>query len=155
VAKQTFRIEWDAYEYEHKERSPDWYWAVGIVAVSGAIASIIFGNIIFAILLLLSVFSLTLFVNRPPETVHVVLTEAGIQRGDVLYPYYTLHSFWIDDDHPHKKIIVRSRKMFMPLIVVPLGDMNPDRVRTTLLRLLPEEFQSLPLLERVLEYFGF
>lgn len=155
MAKQTFRIEWDAHEYEHKERSADWYWAVGIVAVSGAIASVIFGNIIFAILLLLSIFSLTLFVNRPPAITHVTINEVGIQRGAVLYPYSTLRSFWIDDVSEHKKIILRSEKLLMPLIVVPLGDMSPERIRNSLLRELPEEYLTLPLLERALEYFGF
>jgi len=101
VAKETFRIEWDAHEYEHKERTSDWYWAVGIVGVSGAVASIIFGNLIFGFLLLLCVFSLSLYINRPPDTTKVVINEVGVLRGDTFYPYSTLHSFWIDEDHPH------------------------------------------------------
>jgi hypothetical protein len=155
VAKETFRIEWDAHEYEHKERSSDWYWAVGIVAVSGAIASIIFGNIIFAVLLLLSVFSLTLHINRPPETTHIILDEQGVQYKNTLFPYDTLHSFWVDEEHSHPKIILRSKKTFMPLIIVPLGDAQGDRVRNVLLKELPEEFQSLSIVEKILEYFGF
>ncbi len=155
MAKQTFRIEWDAHEYEHKERNSDWHWAVGIVAVSGAIASIIFGNIIFAILLILSVFSLTLFINRPPQTTHVVISELGVQRGTTLYPYHTLHSYFIDEDHPHKKILLRSKKTLMPLIVVPLGETEGDKIHDVLSHHLPEEYLSLPFLETILEYFGF
>jgi len=156
VAKrETFRISWTAHEYEHKERTTDWFWAVGIVAVAGAVAAIIFGNIIFAILLLLCVFSLTLFINRPPETVEAAVTEAGIERGHVLYLYSTLHSFWVDELHPHKKIILKSKKIFMPLIVVPLGTMDGERVRDALIGRLPEEHLSLPFLEIILEYFGF
>jgi hypothetical protein len=155
VAKETFRIEWEAHEYEHKERTSDWYWAVGIVAVSGAIASIIFGNIIFGILLLISVFSLTLYINRPPEVTHVLVNEVGVLRGSTFYPYSTLHSFYIDEDHPHRKILIRSKKMLMPLIVVPLGEMNADRVHHNLSGKLPEEYLSLPFVEKILEYFGF
>jgi len=43
----------------------------------------------------------------------------------------------------------------MTLIVVPLGQMNADKVRYTLLKKLPEEPLSLPLIETILEYFGF
>ena len=151
-----FKVEWDAHEYEHKERSSDWFWAVGIIAFAIAIISVIFGNIIFAILILVGAFALSLFANRPPEITHVIVNEIGVARGKVLYPYSTLVSFWIDMEHPHKKIILRSEKMFMPLIIVPLNDeVNADELHEKLSQFLSEEFHSLPFVERMLEYFGF
>lgn len=155
MAKAPFKLEWDAHEYEHKVRSSDWFWAMGIITISAAVASIIFGNIIFAILILVAVFSLSLFINRPPESIHVVIDENGITRGHVRYPYKTLHSFWIDEDHPHRKIILRSHKLLMPLIIVPMADTDAEKLRHTLARYIPEEFQSLPFTEKLLEYLGF
>lgn len=156
MARQSFRIEWDAHEYEHKERSEDWFWAVGILTLAVSIAAIIFGNYIFAILILLSAFSLALFINRPPETIHVLADETGITKKNIKYPFDSLRSFWIDVDHPHKKIILRSKKMLVPLIVVPLGEeVDPDRLRKTLEKCLPLEFHHLPLAEVLLEYLGF
>ena len=156
MPQSAFKIEWDAHEYEHKERSPDWFWAVGILSVSVAIAAVIFGNIIFGILVLISVFALSLFANRPPNTLHVIVDEKGITRGKIRYSYSTLQSFWIDMEHPHKKIILRSEKLFMPLIIVPLGDnINIERLHENLLRFMSEEFHNLPLVERMLEYLGF
>src|SRR3989344_2844020 len=114
MARPTFKIEWDAHEYEHKERSPDWFWAVGIISVSVAIASVIFDNIIFGLLVIIGAFTLSLFAKRPPSTLHVVVDEKGITRGKIRYPHSTLESFWIDTEHPHKKIILKSEKMFMP-----------------------------------------
>lgn len=152
----AFKIEWEAYEYEHKERGSDWFWAVGIITLSVAVASIIFSNIIFAILIILSAFSLSLFINRPPETIHASVDERGVTRGNVLYTYGSLHSFWIDIEHPHQKIIFRSKKLLMPLIIVPLGEnIDPDRLEKTLSRFLPIEYQRLPLVEYLLEYLGF
>jgi hypothetical protein len=156
MRQSSFNIEWDAHEYEHKERSSDWFWAVGIVSISLAITSVILGNIIFGILVLLSAFTLSLFASRPPSTLHVTIDEKGITRGKVRYPYQTLQSFWIDTDHPHKKIILRSEKLFMPLIIVPLGDeVDLEELHENLSRFLSEEFHSLPLIERILEYLGF
>ena len=54
MPQPSFKIEWDAHEYEHKERNRDWFWAVGIISVSLAVVAVIFGNIIFAILILRS-----------------------------------------------------------------------------------------------------
>ena len=154
--QQSFRIEWDAHEYEHKERSQDWFWAVGIVTFAVALVSVIFGNIIFAILILTAAFSLALFINRPPETLHVIIDEKGVTRGNVRYPYDSLISFWIDIEHPHKKILLRSNKLLMPLIVVPLGEeVDVEQLDETLSKFLKEEYHSLPFVEKVLEYLGF
>ncbi len=156
MPRPSFKIEWDAHEYEHKERSSDWFWAVGIVSVSLTIAAIILGNIILGILILISTFTLSLFANRPPNTLRVVVDEKGITRGRIRYPYATLESFWIDTEHPHKKIILRSEKMFMPLIIVPLGDeADIEQLHENISQFLPEEFHSLPFVERILEYLGF
>lgn len=156
MTQSSLKIEWDAHEYEHKERSADWFWAVGILTISLAVASIIFGNIIFAILLLLSAFSLALFINRPPATIHVVLDDTGITRNKVKYFYSTIHGFWIDSEHPHPKIILRSRKLLMPLVIIPIEfDADVERLRTALDHYLPEEYMRLPLTEILLEYLGF
>lgn len=149
-------MEWDAREYEHKERNPDWFWAVGILSVAFAVAAVIFGNIILGILILVGAFALSIFARRPPNHIHVIVDEKGIVRGKVFYPYSTLQSFWIDVEHPHKKIILRSEKVLMPLIVIPLGEeTNVDELHENLLSVLKEEFHSLPLVEKILEYFGF
>src|SRR3989344_243486 len=94
MPQPSFKIEWDAHEYEHKERGPDWFWAAGIISVSVAIASIIFGNIIFGIFILVASFALALFINREPKTILVMVNEKGVGRGKIFYPYSSLQSFW-------------------------------------------------------------
>ena len=156
MAKTDLRLEWDAHEYEHKERTQDWFWVVGILTVSISIASIIFGNIIFGIFVLVASFSLSLYINRPPETLQMKIDSMGIARNKIYYPFETLHSFCIDIEHPHKKIILRSKKVFMPLIVIPLGDaVNSEKVSSILKEYLPEEYHQLPFMENILEMLGF
>lgn len=151
-----FRFEWDAHEYEHKMRSQDWFWAVGIVSVSIAVASAIFGNIIFGIFIITAVFSLALFINRSPETVHVVVDERGITRDRIHYPYTSLKTFWIDVEHSHPKILLASEKIFMPLIIVPLSEeSNVEALHEALSGVLSEEHHTLPFVEKLLEYLGF
>ena len=150
-----FRIEWEAHQYEYKERSPDWFWAAGIITVAIAVTAVIFHNIIFAILVLVAAFSLALFINREPETVEVVLDERGVTRGKIRYPYETLHSFWIDPDHNHPRIYLRSKKSYLTLIIVPLGDTDPEEVAQALSAHLEEEHHAPPLVERLLELLGF
>jgi hypothetical protein len=151
-----FRMEWEAHEHEHKERSSDWFWAVGIVTISLAVVSVIFGNIIFAIFLLTAVFALALFINKVPENVHVVVDERGVTRDNLHYPYSTLRTFWIDPEHAHPKILLSSEKIFMPLIVVPLDtSINLEQLAENLSNHLAEKYHSLPFVEKVIEYLGF
>jgi hypothetical protein len=151
-----FKIEWDAHEYEHKERSQDWFWAVGIVTVAIAVATVIFGNVIFGLFILTAVFSLALFINRPPETVHIAVSEKGVTKDKIHYPYSTLRSFWIDIEHSHPKIFLKSEKVFMPLIIIPLSqEIDPEQLHDILSQFLEEEYHSLPLVERIIEFLGF
>ena len=156
MARPPFKLEWNAHEYEHKTRSQDWFWAVWIVSFALAVTSIIFGNVILGILIIVGVFSLTTFAKRDPDEIHVVIDEKGITRDRVRYLFPSLESFWIDLEHPHKKIIIRSEKLFMPYIVIPLADeVDAERLRRILARYMHEEFHSLPFAERVLDYLGF
>lgn len=149
-------MEWDAPEHEHKERTADWFWVAGIIVVALALVSIIFGNIIFGILIVVCAFSLGLFINRVPDNIHIAVTDAGVVREKTLYPYDSLESFWIDTDHPHKKVIIKSKRPLMPLILAPLADnVDVDELRKILLEKLPEQPHSLPLAEKILEYLGF
>jgi|SRR3989344_2759814 len=150
-----FKIEWDAYEHEYKERSSDWFWAVGIVSTSIAIASIIFGNVILGILILVGTFTLVLFINKEPDKVHVMVTEQGVTRGKIHYPYYTLASYWLDSEHPHPKLLLRSQKFFLPILVVPLDTSLAEEVDKTLVQFIPEEEHSLTVVEKLLEALGF
>jgi len=156
MAKTDLRLEWQAQEYEHKERTQDWFWAVGIITLSITITAIVLGNIIFGIFIIVAVFSLSLYINKRPETINIRIDALGIARNKIYYPFETLHSYCIDTEHPHKKIILRSKKMLMPLIVIPLGDeVDSEKVGAILKEYLPEETYQLPLVENLLEYLGF
>jgi hypothetical protein len=149
------RLEWEAHLYEYKERSADWYWAVAIVTGALAATSIILGNIILGILIVVGSFTLTLFVNREPDVIDVSIDERGVRKGDIFYPYEALRSFWIDHTHSHPRFYLRSAKVYVPLIIIPLGDADVEEVADLLDNNLEEEHHAPPFVERLLEALGF
>ena len=77
-------LRWSAYEHEHIERGSDWFWALGVIAVSAAITSVLFGNVLFAILILVAAMTIGLVAQRPPELHEFEITEKGIRIGQTI-----------------------------------------------------------------------
>lgn len=150
-------ISWQGYEHTHHEKSSDWFWALGIVALSSAVVAIVFENILFALLILIGAFTVALLAAKTPHLIHFEINRRGIAIDDLLYPFSTLESFWIDEDeHEHHTLILKSQRVIMPYIIIPLDELIEfEDVRNVLLTKLEEEELHEPISHRILEFFGF
>lgn len=151
-------IIWEALEYDHSEKTHDWYWAVGIIGISIALIALILGNIIFAIVVLVSVFALVVAARRTPKIVRFELNTIGVKIDEEFMPFNTLRSFWVENNvhHDAKSILYfKSRSMTAPLTVIPIDEIDPDQVRVFLLEFLLEEEHNESIVHRFMEYLGF
>ena len=148
-------IVWNAPEHYYTEKDADWYWAVGIVTLTIVVLAIILNQIIFAVLTLLGVLALTLHASRRPRILQFEINDRGIIIDDILYPFLHIESFWIPHDHARPKIILKSHKALMPLIHVPIDEVNPEDVREVLLKYIAETEHDEPLSHLILERLGF
>jgi len=129
---------------------------LGITTIAFFAIAILFKNFLFAIIILLTGVTLNLFMRRPPEEREYEINRSGIIVNKTFYPYSFLHSFWIDNmDLSWQKLLITSKKTLMPLIILPLGEQDPDEVKNFLGNYLPEKEQHEPLSHKILEYFGF
>ena len=134
------KLEWQAQEYEFHKKSPEWFWALGVITLALVLAAVILKNFLFAALSVLSGFSLALYGARKPRIVAFKIDSRGITVGDKLHDYQSLKKFWINYNPPHKKeMFVESKKTFSPLITIELGDIDPGMAREYLLRYIKEE----------------
>lgn len=149
-------LHWQTFEYEHRERSPDWFWAVGIITIALSVTAIILNNVLFAFVVILSGFVLSLYAARPPKEIDVVIDEKGVRIEQIFYPFYTLESFWIDDESEQAKILIKSQRLLMPYIVIPIAEeVDLKRLQNHLHKYLPEVFHSESVFHRLMEYLGF
>jgi hypothetical protein len=150
-------ITWQDYEYLHFEKGSEWYWALGLIAVSSAIASLAFHNLLFAIFILISAFVLAIFASRKPEIVTFSVTQRGVYVDDKFHPYKALKSFGIDVLSPRHvpQLIIESKNKFSAHLIIPLEHIDPNEVHHFLNNFLPEENHKEPLIHKVMEYFGF
>jgi hypothetical protein len=155
---QLKSITWEAYEHEHREKSKDWYWSLGILIVTASLLSIIFGNYLFGVLLIVIGASLGIVGSRHPKLTLFELNKMGIRIGNKLFPYATLDAFWVQDNNEHNRtslLLVRSRKTMVPLLVIPLEGVETEDVRDFLLYNLLEKEMEESLSHIILESLGF
>lgn len=148
-------ITWQAPEYYHRDKSADWYWAVGIIALSAAGTAIILDNVIFGLVIIIATFSLMMYASRRPATIDIEINERGVKTGKMYYPYSNLESFWVEENHSYPKILLKSKNVIVPHIVIHIEDEDPNEIRDFLREHLTEEEQSESLIHAIMEYLGF
>lgn len=145
-------------EYYHRHKTPDWYWAVGIIAISAATTAVILNNILLAILIILGTFSLSVYASRQPHEHDIEIGEHGVVVGKYRFSYSNLESFWIEHHEQRPRLLIKTNRLIMPHIVIPvdtLDESEKDEIREFLKTKILEKEQTEPLLEQVMEYIGF
>lgn len=148
-------ISWNAPSHLYVEKKSDWYWAVGIITLALAAVAFIFGNIITGIFVVVAAVALVLHASHPPQIITYSINDRGIMANDTLYPFLALDSFWVPHDEFPPKLLIKSRKFFMPLIVIYIDEVDPEKVREIMLTYIAETEHHEPFLKHVLESFGF
>ncbi|MDO8562037.1 MAG: hypothetical protein Q7S05_04415 [bacterium] len=148
-------LRWSAYEHEHIERGGDWFWALGIVAVSVALTSILFSNVLFAILIIVAAFTVGIIARTPPELIEFELSDRGIRVGGALHRYDEIISFWVEDEHDAEPLLLVDTTKFMsPNLIIPIERIDPALVRAFLQERVEEVPMKEPVSHKILEFFG-
>lgn len=159
-------IRWHILTHEHRDRSVDWYWGFGLAAVVGIIFSIYFSNILLAIIIAMGTFSVMFLTIRGPREHEVHLHKRGVSLDGTMYPYRTLHSFWVaveespleleeEEFDPRALLYISTNSYIHPRIVVPLDDINhAGEVHEYLSNFMREEEHEPHLGDHLAELFG-
>lgn len=149
-------IVWEAYEHHHEKKQSDWFWILGILTIASGVASILLGNTLLGVLIFVGGAVVALLAVRDPAIVSYAVTQRGIRIDDKLYPYTTLESFYIDEDGLFgPQLLIKSEKMFMPLLILPLPEDMQDEIENIIASRLPEEHIEEPFAHKILEFFQF
>lgn len=148
---------WDAYEYKDRQIKTDWFWALGIIALAGSIASFIYGNFLFGVFIIFASIAIVFFGTIKPKLIRYEITSNGIVYEKVFYPYDHLHAFWFDEiELDNKKLLLKSERVFVPILALPYDSQETaDRIHELLSQILPEEPLQEPWGHLIMERLGF
>ncbi|MEK7564503.1 MAG: hypothetical protein AAB510_02980 [Patescibacteria group bacterium] len=156
------KLSWTALEYEDKERSRDWFWALGVIVFTASATAIIFGNYFFAALIVIGGGLLGFLATKKPGRVSYELNEKGLKIENNLFVYENLKSFWVQkenhDPHmTHPLLFIKSQRIFMPTITVPIdSDEHGEEVRAIFLHKgVEEEEMQERFSMKIMDVLGF
>lgn len=143
---------WNIKEYEQHERSTRWYVLAAVVGGLLLLYSLISGNYLFTLVVVL--FGIILFLQdtQSPMEVFFAITEAGIIIGDRFYPFKEITSYWMVYNPPEvKNIYFLTKNALRQRIKIPLLDNDPLSVRDFLNQFLVEDVdkEEEPLTDRL------
>ncbi len=158
------KLTWSALEYEEKDRSNDWFWALGIIVITTSLAAMIYNNYFFAALIILSGALLWFLSTKKPELVNYELNAKGFVSHTNLFPYENIKSFWVqretfpvgDTEKLKPLLFIKSERFFMPIILTPIDNSMTSEIRSFLLNhnVIEEEMKET-FAEKIMEALGF
>lgn len=156
MAKRDPRISWRVEEYVHREKGPDWYWALGVVAIAGAATAIIFHDTLFAIFIIMAGLILGFYAARKPDVIDIAISDDGIQIRSYFYPFEKLKGFAVDENELGNHLIIESDRMVTPIISIPLPlTIDTDALTALLKTRLEEKPLKEQISHRLMEHMGF
>lgn len=138
--KSKTHLEWKTPEFEYYKNSQSWFITVGAIAGILFLIAVFTKNFLFGLLIGISYFLIITYSSKKPDDVKLSISPKGIKINNTLYEFENLKSFWIFYNPPEiRELSLRSKKMIMPYIKVPIGDINPVEIRRILIKYLPEK----------------
>lgn len=147
---------WEGREYTFEEKSADWYWALGIIATASAIAAILFGNILLALVIAAAAISIALAASRAPRMHRFGLYEDGVAIDDHFYPFDIMLHFsvleYADETLP-PSLSLKTRRFLTPHFLIPIIGHDPVEIYNFVIERLPEGRHELSPTDRFIELF--
>jgi hypothetical protein len=147
------KIEWQAPEYKHKDKSVDFLWTIGLVALVMLGFAIWKQNYIFAVFIFISGGTLILFSIRKPENINFIIETSGLSLGKDKYEWKKIKGFHIKKEETEAILLIEINKYFLPVYTISLPIELADTVRESLIKVTPnielEESKSMKFMEKL------
>ncbi|HHX58866.1 MAG TPA: hypothetical protein GX706_03825 [Candidatus Moranbacteria bacterium] len=137
-----FIMHWKADRFEDVDRHPRWHMIIFISLVVLLAYSLFSNNFLLAIIIILGGLLFYLFEKMPAKTFRFGITTEGVFAQDRIYEFSSLESFWIfyePGKKGRKELSLKRKGNLLTHAHIPLGEVDPTKVRDILLRFLPEE----------------
>jgi hypothetical protein len=153
---RTVFFEWEGSEYIFEQKGSDWYWALGIIAVAGMVASVLFGNVILALLIAAAAGTLALSTAKHARNHVFRITDQGVMIDENVYEYEHILSFsvleYIDPTLP-PALSIKTRRFLAPHLLIPIVGPDPLEIYDFFAEHIEEGKHDESVVDRIIEMF--
>lgn len=143
-------------EYFYKEKTLDWFWTVGLIALVGAGIAVWVHNYLFGLFIIISAVALIIVARRAPRDITYKISPEGINVDTVFYEKKKLKGFKIKDGRDgFDKLILEIDRRFMPVIVFPSPSSDKINIKNNLILIVEEKDIEEPRTAQFMERIGF
>ena len=147
------KIEWQAPEYKHKNKSVDFIWTIGLVALVMLGLAIWQANYVFAVFIFISGCTLILFSIREPDNINFVIETSGLSLGKDKYEWKKIKGFHVKKENNEAILLIEINKYFLPVYTISLPIELADTVKESLMKVTLnielEESKSMKFMEKL------
>lgn len=140
----------------HKIRSVDWFWAIAIMTLVGAVTAIAVGNTLFGVFILMAG-GLLFYTNlNHGDDVTVKVNEKEVVVNDLKYAAKHMKGFDISKSSTEENILIlRTDRFFMPMLILHIPESIPlDQLEAILLKRIQKEELREPPANALAERLG-
>ena len=150
-------LEWEAPEFVVYKKTTIWYIGFGILLALLFFTAFIMQSFLTGIIFFLSAVLIFFYSERPPKTVSYDLRTTGIKIDSRIYLYRELSAFNIVEHGSSIYLLLKSKRLLMPLIHVPLADnIDHEEVLDAISNHLPQDPEFVePLADILAHWLGF
>lgn len=149
-------VGWEAYEFVQKKKRPDWFWALGVIALAGSAVAFIYGNFLFGIFIILATVAMMYFGTAKPHRIKYYIAVDGVHYDGRFYPFERLKSFWMEELGGEKRVLIKSDKTFLPIMVLPFeDDETGEEIFSILSEVLEQEEIHESHAHKIMDRLGF
>lgn len=157
IHQETIEFSWDTLEYEHREKSTDWYWALGILVIISATIAFINKNLLFGFLILMGGFMIGIFAGKKNDPISIEISTRGIVINGKEIKFSDISAFWMyRNPFGVRKLIFKTNQNIAPMISLPIPeDMRATDIRNFLLKHVTEKELKESFVDLLSERIGF
>lgn len=137
-------LTWTAPEHIHRERSIDFYWALGLITLGAAVLAFILRDGLFGALLLIGGGLYGYISWKKPVDVTAVVSDKDITIGDDVYPIAKIKSFRVMDIKGEKELVLEITRTYQPIVSTCVPEDIAYPLRDLLRGMLFEDETLLP-----------
>lgn len=136
-------MSWEIPEYHKHDRGHWWYLIYALIGIGLVVQALIFGNFLFALIIVIGSLALILSDARHPKSIPVVITTEGIIVGGSFYDFDAIKHFTVvyKPAENIKRLYFVFKSAVRHRLSLALADANPLFVREQLMKYLPEDLE--------------